>query len=105
MSNNKYSVDYKIKAIEMYLSGKHGGLEKICQFLKIKSSKTLRTWVKKYSRNGASELVSMSGKKSGFNKGRPRIRKMSVDDELIKLKAENSYLKKLLSLERGNVKD
>lgn len=57
-------------------------------------------WCKKYREFGIESLEEQRGSCKGSSKGRPRTKELSKDDEILKLKAENEYLKKLLNLER-----
>jgi len=105
MSNRKYTVEFKVNVIKMYLSGNYGGINKICEKFGFPSTAPFRNWLKKYMVSGVTGLENMTGRASHLNKGRPRINPLSQDEEVIKLKAENAYLKKLLSLERGDAKN
>lgn len=102
--NNKYSKDFKLNAVKMYLSGKYGGLDSLYPKLGLKSNTQLRNWIKKYKDYGIDGLENMTGKSKGLCKGRPRKNPLTQEQELLKLRAENEYLKGLLKLSIGNVK-
>lgn len=90
--NNSYSIEFKERAVQRYLSGECG-YQGLCKELGIPDTKILRRWVKK-AQNGES-FTDMRGKASGSLKGRPRTKFASVEDELAYVKAERDYLKKL----------
>lgn len=48
----KYSNEFKLQAINMYLSGEHGGYKLICKKLCIPSNTSLRRWVDNYNKYG-----------------------------------------------------
>ena len=56
--NISYSADFKLQAVQDYLSGK-GSLRYICKKYKIKSTKQLRDWIWRY--NNHEKLKSYSG--------------------------------------------
>lgn len=103
-TNNKYTNEFKLNAVKMYLSGEHGGIDTIYPKLGLRSSKQLRDWVKKYRILGIDGLENMTGKFKGLNKGRPRKKELTIDEEILRLRAENDYLKGLLDLSLNNVK-
>lgn len=93
---NTYSAEFKLKAVKMYLE-ENRGPKFIARALGIPNRKQVEKWVKVYKTRGPEGLEEQRGKSCGPKKGRPK--KLGVEDELLKLKAENEYLKKLLILE------
>ena len=74
--NRHYSKELKEQAVKDYLSGK-GSYREICKQYKIKSTRQIRSWIKKY--NGHEELkVSGTGGTSIMTKGR----KTSFDERV-----------------------
>jgi transposase len=53
------------------------------------------------SSEGLSGLNEKRGKATGPQKGRPRKNPLSLEEEVMKLRAENEFLKKWLDLKRG----
>jgi len=97
-----HSTESKYKAVQMYLE--HGfGYKRVAKELGIPEA-SIRRWVKFYENEGMSGLEEKRGKSKGINKGRPRKNPLSPEEELIRLRAENEYLKKLWSLQRGRSK-
>lgn len=94
-----YDVEFKRKAVQMYLEDKLA-YKSIARELGIERS-MVRRWVTQYEQEGLTGLEEKRGKASGVNVGRPRTKPMSVEDELVRLRAENEYLKKLWALQRG----
>ncbi|PUA40832.1 transposase [Paenibacillus elgii] len=101
--NKTYSVEFKQKAVNMYL--KQGmGYKSIAKELGI-THRSVQRWVKYFQEEGVKGLEEKRGKTTGPLKGRPRTREQSVEEELHRLRAENEYLKKLWALQRGQTDD
>jgi transposase len=62
--------------------------------------KIVLRWVKHYQNEDFSGLEEKRGKSIGPYTGRPRKRLSSLEEENMRLRAENEYLKKWLGLER-----
>lgn len=87
-----YSEEFKLAAVQKYLDSEKG-YAALCQELDIKDTKTLRTWVKKFKageiledRRGKSTISYLSKSPDEFK---------SPAEEIVYLKAERDYLKKL----------
>ena len=89
--NMSYSFDIKLKAVKMYLEEGIGSTT-IAKELNLSSNKRVLLWVKR--------LRERRGTTRGLQKGRPRKRELSLEEENQRLKAEVEFLKKLLILER-----
>jgi transposase len=97
---NKYTDEFKLKAVKMYLNG-DGGYKAITKKLKLPDPSYIKHWVKNYKIHG---VVSLKAKQKLSNAGKKEpIRKVKRDDELLRLQAENEYLKKLLILDGWDV--
>ena len=94
-----YSFDIKLKAVKMYLD-KGIGSTTIAKELNLSSSKRVLLWVKRYNDLGEDGLRERRGTTRGLQKGRPRKRQLSLEEENQRLKVEVEFLKKLLILER-----
>ncbi|MGG6439743.1 transposase [Saccharococcus caldoxylosilyticus] len=94
-----YSPEFKLKAVKMYIEEGYG-YKRVCKELGIPSTKTIRLWVKNYDETGLDGLEERRGKSKSPLKGGPRKKKLSLEEENRRLKAENEYLKKLRSLAR-----
>ncbi|RAV22402.1 helix-turn-helix domain-containing protein [Paenibacillus contaminans] len=94
-----YSVEEKRIAVELY---NRDGLpfSEIARKLNIPRT-NIRHWVTLYEREGLEGLEEKRGKAKGLHKGRKRKDPLSIEEELVKLRAENEYLKKLWELQRG----
>ena len=97
-----HSADSKYKAVRMYLENGLG-YKRVAKELSIPEA-SIRRWVKYYENEGRAGLEEKRGKSKGVNKGRPRKNPLSSEEELIRLRAENEYLKKLWALQRGQRK-
>lgn len=89
----RYSKEFKINAVITYLeSGK--SQEIIMKKLDVGDRKTFSNWGKEYKSFGNSSFdkKNKSGKKVKES--------LSKDEEILKLKAENEMLKKILELQR-----
>ena len=97
--NMSYSFDIKFKPVKMYLE-KGIGSTTIAKELNLSSNKRVLLWVKRYNEFGEDGLRERRGITRGLQKGRPRKRQLSLEEENQRLKAEVEFLKKLLILER-----
>ncbi|MGG3508820.1 helix-turn-helix domain-containing protein [Paenibacillus lautus] len=61
----------------------------------------VQRWVRHFEREGVAGLEEKRGSFSSTLKGRPRTKEQSVEEELLRLRAENEYLIKLWELQRG----
>lgn len=94
-----YDVEFKHKAVKMFIDDKMG-YKTVAKALGI-NDKMVRRWVAHFEREGLAGLDEKRGKASGVAKGRPNVHPMSQEEELLRLRAENEYLKKLWALQRG----
>jgi len=93
--NNKYSKDFKLEAIEMYLD-KGFSYEQVAIKMKIKSHTQVRNWVEKFKTLGKSAFdLETRGRSKGNRKGRPKKNFSSLEEEVKHLRMEVEYLKKL----------
>lgn len=90
-----YSREFKLKAVQMYLSGEHGGYDQITKDLGLPTNRNIRRWVERYQEFGLEGLEERRGKSTFPRKGRPTIKSMTVEEENKKLRAEVEFLKKL----------
>lgn len=97
--NMNYSFDIKLKAVKMYLEDGIGSTT-IAKELNLSSNKRVLLWVKRFNEFGEDGLKERRGSTKGLQKGRPRKRQLSLEEENQRLKAEVEFLKKLLILER-----
>lgn len=87
-----YSKEFKEEAVRLYLeSGK--SYKTLTEELDLKDSKTLRRWVAQHRRGES--LGENRGGNTGAQRGRPRTRFASPEEELAYVKAELEYVKKL----------
>lgn len=104
MNKNTYSKEFKLNAIQMYLSGSYGGYTPVSNQLNITRTNLLN-WVKKYTQFGEDGLEDGRGKN---NTGQfvlpPKIEGLPMVSENIRLKAENAYLRTLIELNVNNIK-
>jgi transposase len=97
---NKYSASFKLEVIGQ-MQKKGLSLTATCLQFKIPSVSTLMKWVAIYKREGS---FALSIEKRGKRKAMPRKPKKSLSkeeqllEEIVDLKAENAYLKKLHAL-------
>ena len=104
--NNSYSAEFKLKAVEQYLSGEIGGLTSATRKLGLCSKTQLHGWIKLYRQDR--ELLKIDGrklkKKDGIHKGRPKqvkLDELSKDEQIEYLKMENAILKKAKALRKN----
>lgn len=94
-----YSKETKLLAVKMYLEDGMGST-RIAKELNLSSYRRVLLWVKRFQEFGEAGLDERRGNGRGAHRGRPSKKESTVEDELLRLKAENEYLKKLLTLGR-----
>jgi transposase len=94
-----YSFDLKKEAVELYFSGH--SRKQIVDQLGIKNPRLLNEWVRKIQKEGWDGITDRRGQMKGSNKGRPRKKNLSLEEENKLLKAEILYLKKSIEQKRG----
>ncbi|MFB4165343.1 transposase [Alteribacillus sp. JSM 102045] len=94
-----YPVKLKKQAIDLYYKG--FGRTDIAKELNIYNKKLVNEWVRKYEKEGFSGLEDRRGLARGGNKGRPRKKPLTLEEENERLKIEVAYLKKLIAQKRG----
>ncbi|ASJ55597.1 transposase [Brevibacillus formosus] len=94
-----YSKDFKLKAVRLYLDGERG-YKTLTKELGLSDPSILRRWVKYYKEEGIQGLDEKRGRTPSPLRGRPRTRPESIEDEIVRLRAENEFLKKWLGLEK-----
>ena len=105
--NNKYSYEFKIEAVEKYLSGKLGGCVMAVKKLGLRSHTQLLNWTKLYKQDPELLKQDNRGKasiKDGVKKGRPKqikLNELSKDEQIEYLKMENAILKKAKALHKS----
>ncbi len=104
--NNKYSPEFKKKAVEKYLNGELGGMAYASRQLGLRSHEQLRQWIKLYKQDP--ELLKVDGrhfgKKDGVQKGipkKPNLKELSLEEQVEYLKMENAILKKVKALRKN----
>jgi transposase len=93
----KYAIESKLQAIELHLKGL--GKFTIAKELNIGRSIIIR-WVQHYEREGLAGLEEKRGKATSTRKRRSKNNPLSLEEKLVRLQAENEYLKKLLMLRK-----
>lgn len=104
--NQNYSYEFKINAVESYLSGKYGSMRKTAEALGMTDKSQLLVWKKLYLENP--ELLKTDGrqlgKKDGIKKGRPKkinLDEFDKDEQIRRLKMEIDVLKKAKALRKS----
>ena len=104
--NQNYSYEFKINAVETYLSGKYGGMGNTAKTLGMSSKTQLFNWVKLHRENP--ELLKTDGRhlgnKDGIKKGRPKkinLDELDKDEQIRLLKMEIDVLKKAKALRKS----
>jgi len=85
----------------IYLANR-GGTKKIANKYNVPNGYTISRWTRKYKEFGIDSLEENRGKFTGINKGRPRKTNISNEDKILRLEAENHYLRKILE-QRENI--
>jgi transposase len=99
--NLHYSLSLKLEAVKMNLENGYS-TRQIAKNLSVSSHRLVVAWVAKYEAGGASALENKTGKNSGKRSGRPK-KILTIEDDNIRLRAENDYLRAVLEM-RGVLK-
>ena len=101
--NNKYSYEFKKKAVEKYLSGELGGCINAARKLGLRNKTQLLNWTKLYKQDP--ELLKTDRRSLGSNSsGRQKqikLNELSKDEQIEYLKMENAILKKVKALRKS----
>ena len=87
LKNSSYTKEFKIKAVEDYLSG-GGSQEEICNKYQIPSHETLRKWIAKY--NGHEELKDYISKPEVYTKMARRKTTQEEREKIVKYCIEHN---------------
>jgi len=101
--SKNYTLEFKIEAVEMYLSGVHGGMNSVTKKLNLPSTSMLPLWIKKYQQFGKDGLIDKRGlttQNDSPTKGKSKSKHSSLEEEVLYLRAQNDLLKKLLESKR-----
>jgi transposase-like protein len=92
---NTYSKEFKIMVVKSFLSNEYGGLNRTTREFNLPSKGILPAWIKKYKEYGEIAFEENRGKiKRQYKKSLSKA--SSIEEEMIRLKAENEYLKRVL---------
>lgn len=93
--HKKYSVEFKQKAILLYLKGELS-YRAVADQMGVSDTRQIRNWVKKYRNHETLENQTGKSKTVSLNpfKGRQRIHFSNIEEERDYLKAQVEYLKK-----------
>ncbi|MBG9735800.1 transposase [Paenibacillus alvei] len=93
-----YDIDFKCRAVSMCLEEGMGS-KTVAKTLGI-DDRMLRRWITHYELEGIEGLKEKRGRATGSQRGRPK-KNMTLEEEVLRLRAENALLKKLWALQRG----
>jgi transposase len=96
--SNKYTVEFKLMVVREYLAGTMG-YQRLANKYNLPSTHPIRKWVKKYE-SSKGDAVSAFEDQRKYLSGRPRKKDLSLEEKVIRLEAENAFLKKLMDLRR-----
>lgn len=93
----KYTDEFKLMVVQEYLTGtiSYNRLAKKYNM----TSWNIRQWVKKYEASKEDISKAFEDQRK-FLSGRPRKNDLSLEDKVMRLEAENEFLKKLLIMRR-----
>lgn len=99
----KYSPELKLKVVEAYLSGQYGGSVPVAKVFGVRDSTQVRTWTKRYQRDGIASLsidkrVYSNNPMAGKHFREHDIEEWPLDKQIEYLKMENAILKKVKAL-------
>ncbi|KWY75191.1 transposase [Enterococcus faecium] len=97
----RYTKKFKLDVIE-YMETNGLSIQETAKKFNIGSNRTLSKWIEQYEEGGASSLESQKrGRKISMNSKLnipKKLKDESLEEEVIRLRAENAYLKKLETL-------
>ncbi|MGW8826117.1 transposase [Paenibacillus lautus] len=93
-----YDIEFKRKAVAMFLE-EGLGYKTVAKTLGI-DDRMVRRWVAHYEWEGIEGLKEKRGTSTSSKNGRPKKAK-TLEEEVLRLRAENALLKKLWELQRG----
>lgn len=93
-----YSGEFKLMAVKRHIEDGVPYI-KVAKEFNIHEQMIIR-WCKKYQEFGADSLYESRGRSKTSLCDRPRIKEITKDEEILRLRAENEYLKNLLKLGR-----
>lgn len=90
-----YSVELKLQAVELYISGELGGYRPVAEQFNVHATQVMR-WVKAYKEEGIDGLKEKRSALAGR-----KLQNPSDQEKIRRLEAEVEYLKKLLEARKG----
>ena len=96
---NTYSYEFKVQAVEDYLSGKSGGIRQITKKYRLKSTKQIRDWTKKYKEDISLLGIETRGRNATGCLKSVKLEDMTLEEQNQYLRMENDILKKLKALQ------
>jgi transposase len=93
-----YSQEFKYEVVKMYVEEGRSSYE-LSKSLGL-DAKMIRRWVDAFKEHGLSVLAEQRGGAKGGNKGRPKSKGVSLEEEVQRLRMENAFLKKLREIQR-----
>lgn len=96
----RYTAEFKLEAVRLYLGGMSS--PRIAEMLGIAQAVSVRRWVAQYKEQGPAAFGKALTLDDDNNRTSFDIPSGDLVGEVIRLRAENTLLKKLRSLERGD---
>lgn len=108
--NKRYSVQFKLNAIELYLTSKKS-YQEIANTLGMNNYSLIANWLRQFKEEGIDGLSKMKGRPTKMPKNKSKDLSQSDKDkikeleaQLLTLKIENAYLKELRKLRKQEEK-
>lgn len=97
-----YSKEFKLLAVKMRIE-ENRTYRSIAKELHLANQSYVHKWVSKYEKFGEAGLEDKRGCNTKVTRDKSKPKTLSIEEENLKLRAENEYLKKLLMVGRRDV--
>lgn len=94
-TTKSYSKEFKLLAVKMRIED-NKSYRSVAKELHLANQSYVYKWVKKYEKFGEAGLEDRRGYNTKVTRDKSKPKSLSIEEENMRLKAENEYLKKLL---------
>lgn len=109
MSKNEYSLEFKLEVIKAYLDGQNG-VRLIARYYNLPTKNYITNWLKELVKKGLLddykdkilEKSAVAARTGTYSENAKTEYEKQLETEILKLKAENEFLKKLDEIGRRN---
>lgn len=111
MKKREYSLEFKLEVVKSYLEGANG-VRLVARYYKLPSKNYVTLWLKELNEKGLLEgyqdkiieKSKVADRVGTYSENQKTAYEKELEKEVLRLKAENDFLKKLDEIERRNAK-